>query len=56
MTAARNALSIFCALCWCLLVWSIFHNRAASLAVFIVCALLSWLTIAICQSARKEGT
>jgi len=54
MTAARNALSIFCALFWCALVWTLLRHRGASLATFLVCALLTWLAIALVQSGAVE--
>jgi len=56
MTAARNTLSIACALFWTALVYAITHNRGTAIATFVTTALMTWLVVAILQAPRDNPT
>jgi len=54
MTAARNALSIFCAFVWTAIAAMLTTDRRVLVPLFVTVALLSWLAIALVQSGSVE--
>ena len=56
MHAARNVLSIWCALFWAGLVWLVGHNRPMTMATFVACAVVTYIVLAIVQHRNGEAT